>query len=77
MLKQIATDAYNQFESNLNKLESVSILLKEEKDIIYEIYNKVYNIVNHVIMLDDNLYYSTILTLSSEGITKIDNLVIQ
>ena len=77
MLKKIAMEAYNQFESNLNKLENVSILLKEEKNVIYELYNKVYKIVNHVMMLDEIVYYNMILTISSEGITKIDNLIIQ
>lgn len=74
MLEEIAIKAYKQFETDLLKLGKLSILLKDEKNRIYELYEKIYRLVNHVISLDYILYYTMILNLSSAGITEINNL---
>ena len=74
MLEEIAIKAYKQFETDLSKLDKLSILLKDEKNRIYELYEKIYKLVNHIICLDDVAYYTMILNLSSSGITEIDNL---
>ena len=74
MLKEISNKAFNQFEVRIKEIEKVSILYQEQKEEIYNLFEKTKRLRNNVIAMDEVAYYSMILTLSSAGITQINNL---
>ena len=74
MLKEISDKAFNQFEVRIKEIEKVSILYQEQKEEIYNLLKQVERLRNNVIAIDEVVYYTSILTLSSMGITQINNL---
>jgi len=74
MLKEISNKAFNQFEVRIKEIEKVSILYQEQKEEIYNLLKQVERLRNNVIAIDEVVYYTSILTLSSMGITQINNL---
>jgi len=74
VLKEISNKAFNQFEVRIKEIEKVSILYQEQKEEIYNLLKQVERLRNNVIAIDEVAYYTSILTLSSIGITQINNL---
>ena len=74
MLKEINNKAFNQFKVRIKEIEKVSILYQEQKEEIYNLFKQVQRLRNNVIAIDEVVYYTSILTLSSMGITQIYNL---
>ena len=74
MLKEISDKSFNQFQEKLKEVKKVSVLYQDQKKEIYNLFEKVDRLKNHIIALDEVGYYSLILTLSVSGITLIDNL---
>ena len=74
MLKEISNKAFNKFEVRIKEIEKISILYQEQKEEIYNLFKQVERLRNNVIAIDEVVYYTSILTLSSIGITQINNL---